>query len=91
MFYSDPIIKNFYNIIGKWIKKKDKNKHLLRASNHDPNKPLWVMEMLRDLNHEMPISVLPRLNKLESLAYGHYDYQRKLTMLCYNLYEDIKE
>lgn len=80
----------FLKIIGKWLKKRDEcvDGSLCESSEEDSYLPKYVMEMLKEINSEMPKPMLDEIKSKDEFASGHVDYAMKFALYCAELYVD---
>ncbi|MFW5848056.1 MAG: hypothetical protein ACOCVF_04000 [bacterium] len=80
----------FGKIILKWlnIRDKEKLKFWYEPSDEYKHLPRYVMEMIKEINDNMPKPMLDKVKSLEQYASGHIDYHSKFSLYCAELYYD---
>ena len=77
----------FYLIIEKWLKVREIDYSWYQESEENKLLPKYIMEMLKEINNEMPEPMLDKLKQAEISACGHIDYHHKFALHCAKLYK----
>ncbi len=88
------IKKMFDDTILKHLKRRDEDKglyiDLYQPSKEDSFFPVYVMDMIKEINSKMPEDALELIKNAETDAMGHVDYFRKFSYRCAEIYLELK-
>ena len=84
--------KRFLKIIVKHLETVHASEDdvLFQGSEEDENFPVYVMDLMKEINDLMPKDLMEEIKSCENIAAGHIDYGDKFALYCAELYVDNK-